>query len=766
MKHLLLLGCVLWTSVVLAQTPKPPYTSSKFEQLGEELPTPNNYRTASGAPGHEYWQQKANYKIKATLSEETQTITGTETVTYINNSPDELRYLWVQLDQNHFDKNSDAPLTESAKIGANPSFPLLQLAVATNSEGGYKISNVRDNAGKPLKYVINKTMMRIDLPAPIKPKGGSYTFALDWSFKIVDETKTNARSGYEFFAKDGNYVYQIAQWFPRMAVYYDVYGWQHKQFLGRGEFALTFGDYEVDITVPADHILGATGVLQNPTEVLTPTQMQRFKQAETATDPVVIVTQAEAEAAEKTKAKGTKIWKFKAQNVRDYAFVTSRKYIWDAMGVDMNGKKVMAMSFYPKEANPLWGKYSTRVVAHTIKTYSKYTFDYPYPVAISTNGGQFGMEYPMISFNGGRPEEDGTINPQTRNSMIYVIIHEVGHNYFPMIVNSDERQWTWMDEGINSFVQYLAEVELEGLPWVKEDYPGKFPSSGGTSPTIIPYMKGDPTKLVPIMTNSEQIANNQFGPNAYNKPATGLNLLRESVMGRELFDYAFKEYSRRWMFKHPAPADFFRTMEDASGVDLDWFWRGWFYGTEAYDVAIENVEAFRMPPADGSPIVSADSPFKGTPFNKQGFDGMMGQFGYYLSETEKNTFSSNNYFYAVNFKNVGGLLLPVIVEMTYKDGSKEIVKIPAEVWRLNPLEANKVFVTTKELSAIRLDPNKELPDIDNNNDTFPRKDAPNKFDELKEDKKAGEKEEVKEEVKKEEPKPEEPKEKKKKKKSN
>ncbi|MCU0444342.1 MAG: M1 family metallopeptidase [Microscillaceae bacterium] len=732
MKKCLILLFFITTSLGFAQKKyDPPYMSSKFEQLGEDLPTPNNYRTASGAPGHEYWQQKADYKIKASLNDETQVISGSETITYYNYSPDELKYLWLQLDQNLYDKDSDTPKTGDLKLNENSSFEIINYVRSINSDGGYKISNVKDKNGNLLKYTIVKTMMRIELPQAMKPKTGVFTFSLDWSFKVMRA----GRSGCEYFPQDGNFIYEIAQWFPRMAVYYDAAGWQHKQFLGAGEFTLTFGDYEVDLTVPADHIVGATGELQNSKEVLTAEQIKRLEQAKNAKDPVLIVSQAESEQAIKSKSKNTKTWKYKAQNVRDFAWASSRRFIWDAMGVDVNGKKVMAMSLYPKEANPLWGHYSTRTIGLTLQVYSRYTFDYPYPVAYSVNGVvRGGMEYPMISFNGGRPNADGTIPDGVRNFVVLVIIHEVGHNFFPMIVNSDERQWTWMDEGLNTFMQYLTECEVPKQEWAKKDYPTAFPSSQGPAAKIVSYMRSDPNTLVPIMTNSEQIL--QFGNNAYGKPATALNILRETVMGRELFDYAFKEYARRWAFKHPTPADFFRTMEDASGVDLDWFWRGWFFTTEPCDISIEDVQLFKIPIDEKTPIVaSTDTLIKTKALNKKAIDESIkraANFGMDLSEIDKAMLTDKQYFYGVQFKNLGGLLMPLIVQMKFKDGTSETVRIPAEVWRKNPHTIHRAFITNKEVAQFVLDPELETADIDTENNTFPRKATASKFQEMKE----------------------------------
>ena len=550
----------------------------KFAQLKEELATPNVYRNAAGAPGHEYYQQKADYKINVSLNDSDQTIHGEETITYTNNSPDQLTYLWVQLDQNRKSLDSDSKLINVEKMENFKSVNQLELK-SLNFDGGFKIKEVRLSNGEDISYFINKTMLRINLNEPLKTNS-SISFNISWWYNINDRDILNARSGFEYFPKDKNYLYTIAQWFPRMCVYNDVEGWQNKQFLGRGEFTLPFGDYEVNITVPSGHVVTATGELQNQKEILTKVQLERLEKARNASEPIFIITPEEALKSEKLKTKALKTWSFKAENVRDFAFASSRKFIWDAQGVDVNGKNILAMSFYPKEGNPLWERYSTKLVAHTLKVYSKYTIDYPYPVAISVHTKWMGMEYPMICFNGGRPNDDGTYSEQKKYSMWGVIIHEVGHNFFPMIINSDERQWTWMDEGLNTFVQYLTEQEWER----------NYPSKRGPANKIVNYMSGDKNNISPIMTNSESIL--QFGNNSYGKPATALNVLRETVMGRELFDYSFKVYCERWKFKHPTPADFFRTMEDASSVDLDWFWRGWFYSTDNVDVALTNVRHF------------------------------------------------------------------------------------------------------------------------------------------------------------------------------
>ena len=555
---------------------------NKFRQLKDVLPTPNNRRTASGAPGYEYTQQKVDYVMNIRIDENTNRLFGDESITYKNNSKDYLEYLWVQLDQNMRAPDSKTPLAKSESLSSSFEGPetFTKNNLKKPSDFGFKIEEVKNNDGSSLPYMINRTMMRINLPEPLAP-GNSFQFNIKWNYLINNSVKDGGRSGFELFP-DGNKNYTIAQFFPRLAVYDNVEGWQNMQFWGRSEWALEFGDYDVKITVPSDHILDATGELQNENKVLTREQRKRFEKARTSfEEPIFIVNQEEAEKAEKGSSNKTKTWHFNAKNVRDFAFASSRKYIWDAMAVNINGKTVMAISLYPKEGNPLWEEHSTRVVANTLEEYSKMTFDYPYSKAISVHADRQGMEYPMICFNYGRPNPDGTYSERTKRGMIGVITHEVGHNFFPMIVNSDERQWTWMDEGINSFVEILAELDYD-----PNFYTGNLPKD------IVRYMSIDQNNLSPIMSQGDYVKN--FGPNAYTKPAAGLYMLRQTIMGPELFDYAFRTYSQRWMFKHPSPADFFRTMEDASAMDLDWFWRGWFFTTDYNDIGLKDVKKYNL----------------------------------------------------------------------------------------------------------------------------------------------------------------------------
>jgi len=740
MKNLISLVLLIAVSVTaLAQK----NWQGKFEQLGTTLPTPNEYRTASGAPGQAYWQQQADYVIALTLDDKNRSITGTESITYTNNSPDVLSYLWIQLDQNMRAQTSNTGKTKSSSINNNEisTKSFQSISGVEDFDGGFKISAVKDSNGKDLKYIINQTMMRIDIPVKMK-KGDKFTFNIDWSYNINDRMQLGGRSGYEHFPKDGNSLYTIAQFFPRMASYNDVNGWQNKQFLGSGEFTLIFGDYDVSITVPADHVVGATGSLQNPTEVLTKIQQKRFEEAKVTFDkPVIIITQDEAIKSEKNPSSKTKTWHFKAINVRDFAFASSRKFIWDAMAVKIGDKTPLAMSYYPKEGNPLWEKESTVAVANTLVGFSKRTFDYPYPVAISVHAASIGMEYPMICFNFGRPNEDGTYSDRTKYGMISVIVHEVGHNFFPMIINSDERQWTWMDEGFDTFMQSLV---------TKEYYPD-MPARRGTAASIVDYMKGNPDFIRPIMTNSEQLY--QFGNNAYAKPAAALSILRETIMGPELFDYALKEYAERWAFKSPEPADFFRTMEDASAVDLDWFWKGWFYTTDFVDLEVSNVRWFKVAIDEKSfenktksgKIDNKKTDADGNNIDFSGgfevirlTDTKASQYREFMNtvddEAIKKAYANNN-LYEITLKNKGGLVMPVIIEWTFKDGTKEIERLPAEIWRRNEQEVTKVFVKKKEVVSISLDPNLETADVKTVNNHFPKREVKSKFEKFKEVKK-------------------------------
>ncbi len=710
----------------------------KFEQLGTQLPTPNEYRNAAGAPGVKYWQQQADYTIDVTIDENSLKLTGSEKIVYTNNSPDILGYLWVQLDQNVRQKNAFGTQvgTRSMRDSVTAKSMMHYTDDYNGYDGGFKIVSVKDAEGNELKHTIVETMMRIDLPTALAT-GNSFECSIDWWYNMYDRMLVDGRGGYEYFPKEGNYAFTLTQWFPRMAVYDDVNGWQHKQFLGRGEFALTFGNYEVNITVPSDHIVGSTGWLQNDKEVLSEKQLERWHQAQNSDEIVFIVTEKEAKKNEKSKATGTKTWKFKAENVRDFAFTSSRKYIWDAVAVQLENHKPLAMSFYPKEGNPLWADYSTKAVANTLRYYSKKTIDYPYPVAISVHAANQGMEYPMICFNYGRPDEKGKYSQRLLEGLVGVVVHEVGHNFFPMIINSDERQWTWMDEGLNTFLEHNTLVKY---------YPD-FDLTWGTPKGVTRYMKGNPEYIRPIMTNSEQIR--QFGYNAYGKPSAALVLLRETIMGEKLFDMAFKEYAERWAFKHPMPADFFRTMEDASAVDLDWFWKGWFYSIDHVDVELSNVRWFKTnivsqgiegqtqtakikndnKDDDGNNLDFSDGP---NPLTITDTPGRY--YGEFKAKVDDKAIASSydgKNFYELSFKNVGGLVSPIIIEWTYADGTKEVEQIPAEIWRSNENETKKVFVKDKEVVNITIDPNKETGDTETSNNYFPKRESKSKLEEFK-----------------------------------
>ncbi|MBS1760394.1 MAG: M1 family metallopeptidase [Bacteroidetes bacterium] len=732
---------------------------NKFEQMGTIFPTPNEYRTASGAPGPKYWQQRCDYDIKCELDEKNLKLTGTETVTYFNNSPNTLTYLWLQLDENQHSSVNNANYQNGSTMNSRVGATQIDRTEENEKDNGLgdKITNITDATGKKLSFSINKTMMRVELPAALKP-GQKFTFKLDWYYNITDRMGRGGRGGYEYFPEDGNHEFTMTQWYPRLCVYSDFQGWQNHQFTGRGEFALTFGNFKVAMTVPADHIILGTGECQNYPAVLSPAQLARWNKAQTSSEPIEVVTLDEAKAAEKQKSDKKKTWIFKADNVRDFAWGSSRKFVWDALATKVEGKKVMCMSGYSKESYGLYRKFSTKVVEHTIQTYSKFTIPYPYPVAISMEASN-GMEYPMICFNYGRTEKDGTYSEGTKNGMIGVVTHEVGHNFFPMIINSDERQWSWMDEGLNTFVQYLTQ----------ELWDNKFANNRGPAAFITDYMKLPKDQLEPIMTNSENIV--QFGPNAYSKPATGLNILRETIMGRNNFDYAFREYARRWAFKHPEPADFFRTMGDASGEDLSWFWRGWFYSTEACDISLDSVRASK-PDLSYVPTPTREATIKRSvekpqlvPDNditktrnredksikfRTDVDTTLRDFYWRydrglepydtakyavtipamtpqgLTDAEKEKYKNTN-IYELTFSNKGGLVMPIIIEWKYKDGTTEIERIPAQVWRLNENKVVKTFIKNKEVASIMIDPYKETADINTENNSWNVMPEPSKF---------------------------------------
>jgi hypothetical protein len=730
-------------------------SSEKFRQLEEVLPTANEFRTASGAPGSKYWQQKVDYIIDVELNDDNQSISGSETITYHNRSPHTLRYLWLQIEANYFHPDGEGRNSNSdGSLGRMSSDSLKDLLRTKKFDGSADIQSVKDAYGNDLDYTIVKTMMRVDLPRGLA-SGETFTFSVSWKYQINDSSLLRARTGFEFFEEDGNYIYEMAHWFPRLAAYTDYQGWQHKQFVGSGEFTLEFGDYLVRITAPDDHVVAATGVLQNPAQVLSDDQIQRLEDAKSAEKPVFVVTPEEAKANESTKPESKKTWVYHATNVRDFAWASSRKFIWDAWQHNVNGNKVMAMSYYPNEAEPLWSTYSTQSIVHTLDVYSRYTFTYPYPIAISVNGPVGGMEYPMICFNGPRPEKDGTYSAGTKYGLISVIIHEVGHNFFPMIVNSDERQWTWMDEGLNTFLQYLSEQEWE------EDYP----SRRGEPSNITGYMSS--SYQVPIMTDSESVL--QFGNNAYGKPATALNILRETILGRELFDFAFKEYAQRWKFKRPNPADFFRTIEDASGIDLDWFWRGWFYTTDHTDISVEGIREFkieteakalenpkRQEERDSKPVsLSAELnqplpkrvdayPYLSDFYNT--YDALavteadekdLEEFLKKLSEEEKAFLDNPLHFYLLDFKNLGGLVMPILVELTFEDGTTEEHSIPALIWRKNSGSVSKLFITEKPIASVKVDPRQQTADTNLDNNIFPREIQQSRFQVFKANKSSG-----------------------------
>lgn len=719
--------------------PAPAYAVDPFQQIDDDLPAPSEFRLASGAPGPRYWQQRVNYQIDVSLDENTKRIRGREKITYENHSPHTLSYLWLQLDPNAFTPDSDSNLTQTSDVQNEMSVKSLgQILAAAQFQGGMTIGTVEDVSGHLLNSTIVKGMMRVDLTQPLPP-GQTFEFIVEWEFTLNDSRLVPARTGYEMF-DDGNAVFCIAQWYPRLCAYTDYGGWRHKQFLGRGEFTLEFGDYDVRMTVPDDHVLDATGQLQNPGEVLSERSRERLAQAEQSATPVMIVTPEEARAAEKTRSDQTKTWHFQARNVRDFAFACSRKFIWDACAQPVGERSVLCMSLYPHEGRPLWDKYATHAVAHAIEIYSQVTgIPYPYPHATAVMGViPGGMEYPMICFNGPRPERDGTYSKDLKQRVQSVIIHEVGHNWFPMIVNSDERHWMWLDEGLNTFVQGIAERAWQADEDLTTAEPGnvhKFSLNGSKRP---------------IMSQPDALPN--IGAAAYAKPAAGLTILRETILGRELFDFAFKEYCRRWAFKRAQPADFFRTMEDASGIDLDWFWRGWYFATEHCD--FELVSVTRRVLHTGDPQddqkrhdqLAARKPQSlvhrrdnGLPRRVERFEDLKDFYDTFnphavteektrqhqeflkrLKPEEQELLKTDKHLYELRVRNRGELVMPLILQLHFADGTQEIRRLPAEIWRFNPNEVVKLLVCEQPLTAVVIDPHNETGDTDLSNNRYPR----------------------------------------------
>ncbi|WP_203257580.1 M1 family metallopeptidase [Hyunsoonleella ulvae] len=713
----------------------------KFEPIDNLILPPNSYRTASGAPGKAYWQQRADYNIKASIDETTNILSGEETITYYNNSPDDLSYLWIQLEQNVNKKENEdfGTINNSLKDGINTQ-QMQFLTRAIDFPAGYTIKYIKDSNGEPIRSLVNNTMMKVLLDAPLE-SGTSITFSIGWSYPITDRSMfLLSREGYEYFPEDDNTVYLIAHWFPRMAVYNDTEGWQNQQFQKLGEFALEFGNYEVEITVPADHIIASTGVLENPENVLSKKQRKRLKDAASSFDkPVMIITKEEAIENESKKSNKQKTWKYSAKNVRDFAFASSRKFMWDAQAVKLPTNTVMAMSFYPKEGLPVWQEESTTSIMHALEVYSEATFDYPYPVCISVNTSNIGMEFPMISFNGGRPK-NGKMSKNAKASMIGTIIHEVGHNWFPMIVSSDERKWMWMDEGLNTFLHQRTVAE-------------RYPEFNSVTPkSIVPFMNGDKNILRPIMTTSDNELFNQFGANFYIKPTVGLQMLRNSIVGKDLFDAAFKEYANRWKYKHPNPSDLFRTLEDATATDLDWFFRGWFFTTDNVDMELANVKWFKVHEedrniedqtestqviAEGNNTSEAPKDFSNGPKVINMTSTPDRSYGGFLSRMDdvaiRKKLSGKN-LYEITIKNVGGLVMPVTIEWVFTDGSSEIDTLPAQIWRRNEYEVKEVFIKDKEVKTVNLDPNFEFADTDMSNNTFPKSETVSEFDSFKNEK--------------------------------
>ncbi len=694
------------------------YTQNIFRPIAENLPTPNSFRLADGQPGPDYFQQKVDYRIDVTLDEKKKTISGNELITYHNNAPVELGYLWIQLDQNTRAADAERYLVQDNSLSDPVKASEISRAIGKPFDSDMQIISVKDQNGADLKHRIDGTMMQVIMVKPIIP-GGVYRFKIEWTYSINDVNKVRGRSGYETFEKDGNSVFCIAQFYPRLALYDDINGWEVRQFHGQSEFGLEFGDFEVNITVPENHIVGATGELINTNEVLGSELEEKYSVAKRSPERVFIISEKEALENLKSKAGKTKTWKFKAEKVRDFAFASSQRFIWEGKNVKIGERNVFAHSMYPPEANPIWELNVTKAIEHTLISHSERTFEYPYPHALAVHLNRSGMEYPMICFNGRRPDDDGSYSEYQERRLISLIIHEIGHNFFPMIVNSNERAWAWMDEGLNVFMEYHAE----------KGWDPDYPSRRGTPKSIIGFMSKEKGELTPIMTPPDIESN--LSLNDYWKTSAVLNLLRDLILGPEAFDHAFRTYANRWKFKHPTPADFFRTMEDASGRDLGWFWRSWFFSTDHVDISIDTVQWFTV---EGNNYLSYKSKLDHID-SSQGeslkFNDLL-EFGLRSDTSVVETLRENwnrdwgqklpkkFHLYDLRLKNIGGIPMPISLRVYFENGGSEDFYYPAEVWAKDNSQFSKVIMTEKEVSFFEVDPERKSSDIVQRNNRWPR----------------------------------------------
>ncbi len=621
------------------QTPAYSYTEAFKPYFYQNNATET--RSASGQPGHKYWQNSADYVLNATLNEANNEISGSAEITYTNNSFDNLGFLWLQLDQNLFKEDSRGnaiiPMGGSRNGARGQQF-----------NGGYTIKSVeiRSANGKKMTvkptFTVTDTRMQIDLPEDLKAQGGTINFVVNYSF--ISPNYGSDRMGVES-TKNGK-IFTIAQWFPRMCVYDDIMGWNTLPYLGAGEFYLEYGDITANLTVPAHHYVVASGELLNAKDVYSAAENSKWAQARNSDKTVIIRSAADANAGAKTSS-GTKTWKYKINNTRDFAWASSPAFILDAARINLpSGKKSLAVSAYPVESDGqgAWGR-STEYTKASIENYSKRWYEYTYPMAVNVAGNEGGMEYPGIVF----------CHMNSKGADLWSVTdHEFGHNWFPMIVGSNERLYAWMDEGLNTFINSVSDKDFNNGEYYKRQ----------PLQMMAPAFFSD--KLEPVQTSPDNLKERNLGYLGYYKPAAGLQLLREKILGEERFDKALREYIKRWAFKHPTPDDFFRTMENVTGEELNWFWRGWFLNNWKIDQAVKNIK-----------YVNGDY--------KQGA--------------------------VVTIENIGQLPMPVELEVMYKDGTKQEIKLPVEIWKRNN-EWTFEVPGNKEISSVLIDPKGAVPDVD------------------------------------------------------
>lgn len=697
--------------------------ATPFSPLGSLVDPPSATRGADGRPTSTYWQQHIAYDIDATLDVERRVINAQAELRYTNNAPQALDAIWFEISPEATTKDAIAHRSATINVDSASVRDLRGLREQEERGGGLVVSSVADSEDRPLAFEARGTQLRVALPRPLA-SGQTVRIKLAWRVALVDLDRKGGRTGYMLLSS-GDPIFHIAQWYPQPVAFTDYGGWRNVPFVDHGEFAPELGDYNVSLTLPAGQLVAATGVLTNEADVLTGverTRLARLRQGKVTE----IVTAAEA--ATKRRSSETRTWRFAARNVRDFALAASLRYRWDATLAGTSA--VRAMTFYPSEASALWRPLALPAIGHALDVYGRMTFDYPYPVVQAAFGPNDGMEHTMLAFSRYPPDgPNGTYSRERKRDFLWVLTHEVGHNWFPLIVNSDERAWTWMDEGLTSYLETLATLEWSG------DY---------TTRPNLPAMLGaerEATGRQPPMTPANAVVD--LFPTQYHRPAAALQVLRELVLGRETFDRAFRAYARAWMFKRPTPGDFFRTINQESGADLDWFWRAWFFSTDHVDLSLERVAALRLVavPADAIPAPADATPPANLTVLRNAAEGrrlMVEQVPRLADAYDRipertlagatpsahavvdvqrtlDALGQGGVFYELDIRNRGGVVSPVPIRIDYRDGTSERYVVPVELWFGDTKRAQHILWRAKSIRSVTLDPDAATGDVDRGN---------------------------------------------------